>query len=217
MVIDTISFGEAQARQLVRIGKGAMVSHLASFIPTEDDGRSSGMTVIGEDALVRAGAIICSGAYIGDGSIIGHQCVIRARVRIGSNSLLSHLVCLESDSVVGDRVRISALTHITSGCQIDDDVQIGARVVTINDNEMRWRAGEILQAPRIMRGANIGSGTTLLGHVTIGENAFIGAGSVVTRSIPASALAYGNPAYVRGNRPRGAWLAGASRLPDETK
>lgn len=217
MVVDTMSFGEAQARQLVSIGNGAMVSHLARFIPNEDDGDSSGITVIGGQVLIRAGAIICSGAHIGEGSVIGHQCVIRARARIGNNSLLSHLVCLERDSIVGDRVRISALTHITGGCRIGDDVQIGARVVTINDNEMRWRAGETLQAPRIMRGANIGSGTTLLGHVTIGENAFIGAGSVVTRNIPASALAYGNPAYVRGNRPRGAWLAGASSLPNETK
>lgn len=217
MVIDSISFSEAQHRDLVRIGTGAIVSDLARFVPTEDDGQSSGMAFIGENARIRAGAIICSGTYIGEGSVIGHQCVIRARTIVGSGSLLSHFVCLERDSVVGNSVRISALTHITGGCEIGDDVQIGARVVTINDNEMRWRAGEKLRAPSILRGARIGSGTTLLGHVTIGENAFIGAGSVVTRDIPAGSLAYGNPAYVRGDRPRGAWSAGASVLSAEAR
>lgn len=98
----------------------------------------------------------------------------------------------------------------TGGCQVGNDVQIGARVVTINDNEMRWREGEVLCAPRILDGSKIGSGCTLLGHVTIGEGAFVGAGSVVTRDIAANHLAYGNPAYVQGEAPTGVWRAGAS-------
>lgn len=217
MVIDSISLNEARQRHLVCIGAGAIVSHLARYIPVEDDGLSRGTTIIGDHARVRAGAIICSGVHIGVGSVIGHQCVIRARVTIGDHSLLSHLVCLERDSSVGSNVRISALTHITGGCQIGDDVQIGARVVTVNDNEMRWRAGESLRAPKILRGASIGSGATLLGHVTIGEHAFIGAGSVVTRNVPARMLSFGNPARVQGERPTGTWLAGASAQPTEQR
>ena len=210
MVVDSMPLNEAIDHQLVRIGTGVIVSHAARYIPVEDDGQSRGVSVIGDRARIRAGAILCSGVHIGAGSVIGHQCVIRAGVTIGDHSLLSHLVCLERDARVGSHVRISALTHITGGCQMADDVQIGARVVTINDNEMRWRSGESLCAPRVLCGARIGSGATLLGHVTIGEYAFVGAGSVVTRNVSARMLVFGNPARVQRARPEGAWLAGAS-------
>jgi acetyltransferase-like isoleucine patch superfamily enzyme len=212
MVKDTMSFEEALERGLVEIGANASVSAHARFQHQEDDGTFSGKAVIGANARIRAGALICSGVQIGQNTVIGHQAVVRARVKLGDNCVISHLVCLERDATIGNHVRISALTHITGNCQIGDHVQIGARVVTINDNEMRWRAGEVLQAPTILIGARIGSGCTLLGHITIGKGAFIGAGSVVTRDIPANCLAFGNPAYVQGDRPQGDWRAGASKL-----
>lgn len=210
MVNDAMTLYEAEHLGLVILGKNARISEQATFIPSEDDGQSCGVVTVGDNVCIRAGAVVCSGVDIGSDTVIGHQCVIRARVAIGCGCVVSHLVCIERDVRVGNRVRISALTHITGGCHIGDDVQIGARVVTINDNEMRWRDGEVLCAPRILRGAKIGSGCTLLGHVTIGEGAFIGAGSVVTRDIAANHLAYGSPAYVQGEVPSCAWRAGAS-------
>ncbi len=211
MVADTLNYEQAVQHGLLQVGEGAIVSPDVRFVPSEDDGVNSGPIVIGDRSIIRSGALLCSGVHIGADSIIGHNTVIRARAKVGANSVISHLVCLERDANIGKNVRISALTHITGNCFIGDNVQIGARVVTINDNEMRWRAGEILRAPKVLSGARIGSGVTLLGHVTIGENAFIGAGSVVTRSIPEGTLAYGNPAYVQGDRPQGEWLAGASQ------
>ncbi|TWQ61140.1 N-acetyltransferase, partial [Xanthomonas vasicola] len=189
------------------------VANTGSFSTPVQTSRPCGRWVVGvfQGRLIRSGALLCSGVHIGADSIIGHNTIIRARANIGTKSVISHLVCLERDANIGNNVRISALTHITGNCFVGDNVQIGARVVTINDNEMRWRAGEILRAPKVLSGARIGSGVTLLGHVTIGENAFIGAGSVVTRNIPEGTLAYGNPAYVQGDRPMGEWLAGASR------
>lgn len=210
MVIHPITLHEAGRSGLITIARNARICESVQFIPSEDNGQTCGATVIGENAHIRAGAIICSGVKIGQNTVVGHQCVIRAGVKIGNDCVISHLVCIERDAEIGDCVRISALSHITGGCHIGDEVQIGARVVTINDNEMRWRHGEILCAPRILSRSRIGSGCTLLGHVTIGEGAFIGAGSVVTRSIPAHQLAYGNPAYVQGEAPCGEWRAGAS-------
>jgi acetyltransferase-like isoleucine patch superfamily enzyme len=211
MVNDTLTFEQALERGLVSTGRNTTISSEARILPFEDNGRSSGPIVIGDNVRIRAGVILCSGIVIGNDVTIGHQCVVRARVRIGHSSMVSHFVCLERDAQVGRDVRISALTHITGGCLIDDEVQIGARVVTVNDNEMRWKSGEVLCAPRILRGAKIGSGCTLLGHVTIGEYSFVGAGSVVTRDIPANRLAYGNPAYVQGEAPAKEWRAGASK------
>lgn len=211
MVADTLNYEQAVQHGLLQAEDGAIISPDVRFIPNEDDGVNSGPILIGRGARIRSGALICSGTSIGENSIIGHNSVIRARVKVGSNSVISHFVCLERDAVVGNNVRISALTHITGNCSIGDNVQIGARVVTVNDNEMRWRVGEVLRAPKILSGARVGSGTTLLGNVTIGENAFIGAGSVVTRNIPPGTLAYGNPAYVQGDRPQGDWVAGASK------
>lgn len=212
MVNDTLTLDQAVEHGLVSIGRNTTISAQARFLPFEDDGQSGGPIIIGDNVRIRAGAVLCSGVVIGNDVTIGHQCVVRARVTIGQSSMISHFVCLERDAQVGSHVRISTLTHITGGCQIGDGVQIGARVVTVNDNEMRWKAGEVLCAPRILREARIGSGCTLLGHVTIGEYSFVGAGSVVTRDIPANRLAYGNPAYVQGETPAKDWRAGASKL-----
>lgn len=211
MVNDTLTFEQALETGLVRCGEGSIVSSDVKFLPKEDNDVSGGEIILGKNVRIRASAIICSGVEIGDNTTIGHQCVIRARVAIGNDCVVSHFVCLERDAVVGNNVRISALTHITGGCHIGNNVQIGARVVTINDNEMRWKDGEVLQAAHISSGARIGSGCTILGHVTIGENVLIGAGSVVTRDIPNNSLAYGNPAYVQGDTPGGQWKAGASK------
>ena len=212
MVKDALNLKEALELGLIKIGQNVLISNEARFIPEEDDGKNYGTIIIGNNSIIRAGSIICSGVEIGENTIIGHETVIRVRASIGNQCVISHLVCLERDSIVGNNVRISALTHITGGCVIGDNVQIGARVVTVNDNEMRWRKGEVLKAAQIKSGARIGSGCTLLGHVCIEKDAFIGAGSVVTRSIPANSLAYGNPAYVQGERPAGDWQAGASKL-----
>lgn len=214
MVNDTLTLDQAIERGLVSVGRNTAISTQVRFLLCEDDGKSSGPIVIGDNVRIRAGVILCTGVTIGSDVTIGHQCVIRARVTIGESSVISHFVCLERDAHVGSHVRISALTHITGGCQIGDGVQIGARVVTVNDNEMRWKEGEVLCAPRILKKARIGSGCTLLGHVTIGEYSFIGAGSVVTRDIPANRLAYGSPAYIQGEAPATDWRAGASKPSD---
>ena len=92
------------------------------------------------------------------------------------------------------------MTHLAGGTILEDDVQIGAGVVTVDDNTLEWPHGQ-LEPPVFRRGARVGSGCTILGRREIGRNSLVGAGSLVTRSIPENVVAYGTPAYVQYDRP----------------
>jgi acetyltransferase-like isoleucine patch superfamily enzyme len=157
-------------------------------------------TVIGSEAVVRSGAVIYAGAEVGDGTVIGHHTLLRSLVTVGPNSQLGHHLTVERASRIGTEVRCSPGSHITSSCVLSDRVFLGAGVRTINDRELIWRDPDRqpeLMPPRFERGARVGSGSVILAGVTVGEDALVGAGSVVTCDIPAGALAYGVPARVR--------------------
>ena len=126
---------------------------------------------------------------IGSGSRVGTFTLIHSGARIGSGTTIgSHSnIC---DCVIGDRVSIQTSCHITRGVVIEDDVFVGPGVVTLND---KLTSGAMVY-PRICRGAKIGGGSVILPGVTIGANVVIGAGSVVTKDVPAGAVMVGNPA-----------------------
>ena len=189
---------EAIAAGFLQVDETARVADGVRVVPYEDDGRHWGPVTIAAGALVREGVIICSGVAIGEQAVIGHNVVIRRGARVGSQSVLSHGVIIERAVQIGDNARISALTHITVACLIEDDVEIGARVVTINDNEMLWRRmDQNLVPPVFRRGCRVGSRATVLAGVEIGRNTFVGAGAVVARSVPSGVVAYGVPAYIQ--------------------
>lgn len=197
IITENYSSIEALDKGLLQVQPTTNISQGVKFIPFEDDGKSVGMIKIGPNSRIRAGSIICSGVSIGENTIIGHNVVIRRGVKIGTNTVISHGVCIERDTSIGNLVRISALTHLTGGCLIEDEVQIGARVVTVNDNELIWRDNPVLIAPEFRKGCRVGSGVTILGGVEIGVNTLVGAGAVVTRSLPPNVVAYGVPAYIQ--------------------
>jgi len=156
---------------------------------------------IGAGAVLRAGAVLYAGVSVGAESVVGHHTLLRSHVRVGQRSQLGHHLTVERAASLGEWVRCSPGSHITSETVIEDDVFLGAGVRTINDNGLIWHPGQPqppLTPPRFARGCKVGSGSAVLGGVVIGEAALIGAGSVVTRDVPARALAYGNPATVRG-------------------
>jgi UDP-2-acetamido-3-amino-2,3-dideoxy-glucuronate N-acetyltransferase len=96
---------------------------------------------------------------------------------------------------IGARVRIQTNVWLTSFTVVEDDVFVGPGVVTTNDDEMgRGRAAGELEAPVLRRGCEVGGGAVLTPGVEIGEEAFVAAGAVVTRDVPAKALVMGVPA-----------------------
>jgi UDP-2-acetamido-3-amino-2,3-dideoxy-glucuronate N-acetyltransferase len=124
---------------------------------------------------------------------------------IGDETKIGAFVEIQKNATVGRRCKISSHTFICEGVTIEDHVFVGHGVTFINDAYPRATtvSGELQTeqdwsvAPTIVRqGASIGSGSTILCNVTIGERAIVGAGSVVTKDVPARAIVAGNPARV---------------------
>jgi acetyltransferase-like isoleucine patch superfamily enzyme len=124
---------------------------------------------------------------------------------IGDETKIGAFVEIQKNSRVGRCCKISSHTFICEGVDIEDDVFVGHNVTFINDVYPRATvAGGVLQTEadwkvektKVCKGASIGSGATILCNVTIGENAIVGAGSVVTKDVPAKAIVAGNPAKV---------------------
>ena len=159
-------------------------------------------TVIRDGAVIRAGAVIYAGTEIGENTVIGHHTLLRSFVIVGSETQLGHNLTIERATRIGRLVRCSPGSHVTSSCVLADRVFLGAGVRTVNDKEMTWRDPDgrdpNLAPPVFSTGARIGSGSVILAGISIGEYALVGAGSVVTRDIPAGAVAFGVPARVRG-------------------
>lgn len=124
---------------------------------------------------------------------------------IGDDVKIGTFVEIQKGSKIGNRCKVSSHTFICEGVTLEDDVFIGHNVTFINDRYPRATNGTgQLQtesdwncvATLIRRGASIGSGATLLCGITVGEDALVGAGSVVTKNVPAGAVVAGNPARV---------------------
>ena len=103
------------------------------------------------------------------------------------------MVTVECNTKIGKRSKIQTAAHITGDCIIGDDVFVGPEVTTMNDLYMGARETE-MKGPIIEDGALIGGNATLLPGVRIGKNAVVGAGSVVTKDVPANEVWVGNPA-----------------------
>lgn len=122
---------------------------------------------------------------------------------IGDNTKLGTFVEIQKNATIGKNCKISSHTFVCEGVTIEDDVFIGHNVTFTNDiyprattadGALQTAADWSVEPTLVKRGASIGSGATILARVTIGENAIVGAGAVVTKDVPANSIVAGNPA-----------------------
>ncbi len=138
-------------------------------------------------------------AAIGEGTTVWQFAVILKGAVIGSNCNVNCHTFIENDVTIGNRVTVKSGVFLWDGLRVADDVFIGPNVTFTNDKYPRSKQYPgSFQLTKISRSVSIGANATILGGISIGEFAMIGAGAVVTKDVPAFSLVYGNPARVVG-------------------
>lgn len=136
---------------------------------------------------------------VGEGTIL-HDQVNLYKCKIGKNCKIDAFVYVEEKVEIGDNCKIRPFVFIPTGVKIGDDVFVGPNVSFTNDRNPRVKGEWKLLPTRIKNGASVGANSVILPGVTIGENALVGAGAVVTRDVPEGAIVAGNPARIIGHR-----------------
>jgi acetyltransferase-like isoleucine patch superfamily enzyme len=151
---------------------------------------------LGAGTVVSTGAVVFAGTKTGEGVILGDQSCVRERCVLGDGVVVGRGSLVENDTTIGARTKIQANAYVTAYSTLEEDVFLAPCVVTTNDNFM-GRTEErhaLRRGPTVRRGARVGGGAVLLPGIEVGEEAFVGAGAVVIRDVPARAVVVGNPA-----------------------
>ena len=152
---------------------------------------------------------ICESSSIGDRTRVWAFAHVLPGARVGSDCNICDGVFIENDVVIGDRVTLKSGVQVWDGVTLEDDVFVGPNVTFTNDDFPRSKQPPAtFLKTRIARGASLGGGSVILPGLTVGRNAMVGAGAVVTQDVPANAVVVGNPARIVG-------YAGTSEQPDE--
>lgn len=165
--------------------------------------------MVNETAVIHETAIIEEPCTIGADTIIAAYAVIRPNTIIGDACIIGIHSVLDGDVTVGDGVTIHSLCYVAKGAIIEDDVFIGPGFCGLNTRRIvHGREYDLVLEPfRVLRAARIGGGVTVLPGIIVGENALVGAGSVVTKDIPSKQIWLGSPAKVYGSVPEDELLA----------
>lgn len=175
-----------------------------------------------KDVRVHPTALIEEGVRIGEGSAVWDNAHIRKNAVLGRHCIVGEKSYIAYDVRIGDHVKINAFVYIPAGVTVEDKVMISAGCIFVNDKYPRaydYRSGALASSnPNeetletiVREGATIGAGATILADLEIGKYALVGAGSVVTKSVPDHAIVVGNPARVIG------WICRCGYRPKSVK
>ncbi|MEX1141164.1 MAG: acyltransferase [Thermoleophilaceae bacterium] len=190
------------------IEDGAVVGKPPRLSPRSRARREApGPTVLEPGAIVSVGAVVLAGARIGAGTVVAAHAFVRERSSIGPESLVGTGAVVGCDVRTGARMKLQTASVLVSGSTVEDDVFVGPSTTSMNDASA-GRSKPELHGVLLRRACRVGGGATLLPGIEVGEDAFVGSGAVVTRNVPAGAVAMGVPARVVGEVPDGDRLPG---------
>ena len=160
-----------------------------------------------DDVKIHSTAEVSPGARIGNGTVIWAQAQVREGATIGKNCIIGKGVYIDHDVSIGNNIKLQNRASLYYGASLEDGVFIGPHACLTNDKYPRaitpqgqlkgtddWELGHIL----VKYGASVGAGAVVLPDVTIGTFALVGAGAVVTSSVPGHGIVLGNPARLTG-------------------
>ena len=164
--------------------------------PATRGGSSS--LVLGPGARLRSGTVLYEGTTVGHGLQTGHSVVVREDCVIGDDVSIWSNSVVDYGCRIGDRAKIHCNCYVAQYTELERDVFLAPGVTITNDlYPGNKRSAEVMAGPKIGAAAQIGANVTILPYIRIGAGSLIGAGSVVTRDIPAGVVAFGNPAVAR--------------------
>jgi UDP-2-acetamido-3-amino-2,3-dideoxy-glucuronate N-acetyltransferase len=192
VVHDGVEIGDG-----VTVEDGAVLGKRPRLAPGSAAAGEVASLRIGAGATICAGAIVFAGARIGAGAIVGDQAFVRERATIGERTVIGRGSAVDNDVTIGARVRVQTSVYLTAFSLLEDDVFVGPCAATTNDDAMgRLARGTPLTGATLRRACRVGGGAVLTPGVEIGEEAFVAAGALVTRDVPARAVVMGVPARV---------------------
>lgn len=180
----------------VRLQDGAIVGKPLALGPRSTAPREEPAPAeIAAGATICAGAVVVTGARIGAGAVVGDQAHVRERAVVGEGSVVGRGSAVDNDVTIGARVRIQTGCYITAFSAVEDDVFMAPGVTLTNDDTMGRHPPEYeLRGAVLRRACRVGGGAVVTPGVEIGEEAFVAAGAVVVRDVPARAVVMGVPA-----------------------
>jgi acetyltransferase-like isoleucine patch superfamily enzyme len=182
--------GDATA---VKADDGVVIGYVGSRLGLPE-------VILGEFARLRSGTILYKGTTIGDRFETGHNVIVRELSTIGNDVSIWSNTVVDYGCIIEDGVKVHANCYVAQYTTLESKVFLAPGVVCANDlYPGSTRSAEVMSGPHICAGVQVGVNATILPFVTIGEGALIGAGSVVTRDIPAHVVAYGSPATPAGS------------------
>jgi len=180
----------------VKLGKNVTIEDFC-IVGAPFPGGEEMETIIGDDAVIRSHTVIYAGNRIGDRFRTGNGVNVRECNEIGSDVSIGTHSVVEHHVVIQSGVRIHSLAFVPEYSVLEEGCWIGPSVTLTNAKYPRSpEVKKQLKGPRIAKNAKIGAQATILPGVVVGENALVGAGSVVTKDIASNAVCVGNPARV---------------------
>lgn len=182
----------------VKIGRNAVIGeHVIIGEPPRGKKPGDLPTVIGDGAVIRSHTVIYAGNTIGDNFQTGHHVLVREENSIGNSVSIGTSSVVEHHVILGNNVRIHTQAFIPEMSVLEDGAWIGPNAVITNAAyPLSPNVKNELKGALVKKNAKIGANATLLPGITIGENALVGAGAVVTKDVPPNKVVAGNPAKV---------------------